>query len=202
MDILRSSLFVLLPCVACIVCSHASAAPPLLTEADIKPCEELLAKSLADQIERSKEEVRRFGPGGDKRASEMRSYRNQFNLDGTERVEDRWRREKERLEKLSGFSTLEWALFQPPYTPLYDLKDTRMFMATYAKPDSAMSALSETDQKRRASGIGSFRCMLDIRLAQLRRNPAPKPAAAKAAHASQDACTKVQIVNGKKLCVE
>jgi hypothetical protein len=81
---------------------------------------------------------------------------------------------------------LALALQSPPYDPLYDLKATKMFIKSQRD-----SGLTEKNN--------AFLCMLNVRLSQLKASSPAKSVAPK--HAA-DACAKIVIVNGKKLCEE
>ena len=106
---------------------------PLLTEADIQPCNELL------------------------------SYRSAMYKDNTEQ------------------SNLDFALNNPPYEPLYDLKGTREFLASGAESIAAVESGSDAAQEKifgaarftgqraveRLTTDRRFQCMLNVRLRQL-----------------------------------
>lgn len=159
--------------------SGPSWAQALLTEADIKPCEELLAKALAFKLEATQADIADYGAGGKKRRFHAESV-SDGRLEGA----------RKDLEKFRGLSPLEYALQTYPYNPLYDLSSTRMFIKSNKEVLAALRSGSQ-EQMSRVIGIGyegrafearlahdlNFQCMLNVRLGQLTKKPAAKRSA-------------------------
>lgn len=149
--------------------SGPSWAQALLTEADIKPCEELLAKALAFRLEDRQADIVDYGPGGRKRRFHAESV-----------SDARLESARKDLEKFRGMSPLEYALQTYPYNPLYDLSTTRMFIKSNKEVLAALRSGSQEEMSRvigigyegrafesRLAGDLNFQCMLNVRLAQL-----------------------------------
>jgi len=78
------------------------------------------------------------------------------------------------------------ALQDLPYDPLFDLKSTNYYIKF--QKDRGYTEKSDL-----------FLCMLYVRLSQLK---ASSPAKSRSPKPAADACAKIVIVNGKKLCEE
>jgi hypothetical protein len=99
---------------------------------------------------------------------------------------------QEDLNKVSGMSILEYALKNPPYTPLYDLE---WATSSIKNTEKVIAALRSGDENRIRQHYSLFPpyhgrrfetilthqenhlCMLKLRLKQLQAEPAPAPRA-------------------------
>ena len=157
-----------------------------LNESDIMPCEAGVAKELISEIELQKRMLQYYGPEGEGRRGHAESTSNA-----------RFKSAQERLDKISGMSTLQYALSTPPYTPLYDLGETRAWIKDKKK---ALAILKSGDEQKIEDEFSrplqgkdlddaltiheKFMCMLNVRLGQLTGKPFAKTTRAASGGAS------------------
>jgi len=144
--------------------------PSCLSESEIAPCKAFLEKALPAYINQKTEELKkRQGQGDQVRAGWLQKD----------------------LDEINGSSSplLAYALQNPPYSPLYDLKTTNMFIKSQKENIAILKSGDENRMRavigiayqgqaleQRLAGDEEFLCMLNVRLSQLAIKQ-PKPAA-------------------------
>jgi hypothetical protein len=157
-------------CKDIVVNGRNTASPQCLSDTNYKSCEAEVTRDLALEIERMKKMAVDFGPGGRSRTFKDTSTADSYHRTGVENAE--W---------LGRISAREYALAK---FPVYDLKDTRSFIASWK---SIVAALKSGDEDRMSRAIGvpyrgrelemrlagdeRFLCLLNVRLTQLTGKP-------------------------------
>lgn len=148
--------------------------PDCLSESDLTPCRAILEKRFASHIADLQEKINTFSQARNLNLEKANMYQKDLN-------------------EVSGMSILEYALKNPPYTPLYDLewatssvKDTEKVVAALRSGDEnrirRYYSLFPPYHGRRFETILTHQennlCMFKLRLAQLQGKQTTKPTVA------------------------